>query len=482
MLLRNPGVTAVAVLALALGTGANSAIFSVVYAVLLRPLPVRDVDRLVTVAMVSEKLHVTGTQPGFSSYAKWRQVGFHESIAAAAPGTATFSDQGDTTVKFWRVSASFLPTLGVAPVLGRNFREDEDQPGKAKVAMVSDSFWRGRLNGDRKVLGSNVKVDGQAYSVVGVLPAGFQIDGRPADIYAPIGRSLQSREFLPVNVYARLKRGLSIQQAQAQIDAARSGDPGPFAWQGRVWMLRDYQVRNVRQSLWVLLGAVGLVLLIACANTATLLLARASARQRELATRAALGADKGRLLRQLLTESALLSLAGGACGVLVALAAVRAVPLLAHEKLPGLLEQTRVDFAVLAFTMAVALITGFLFGTAPAVMALRGDIFGALRGGVRSGSPGRRSGWKFLAVSETALALVLAIGASLLIQTFFYLRDVAPGFRVDGLLTVRITPPRGRFTSPAQCGAYWQGILSHVRAHSGSTVGELRAGAATDGR
>ena len=231
-----------------------------------------------------------------------------------------------------------------------------------------------------------------------------------------------------------------------------------------------------------LLGAVGLVLLIACANTATLLLARASARQRELATRAALGADKGRLLRQLLTESALLSLAGGACGVLVALAAVRAVPLLAHEKLPGLLEQTRVDFAVLAFTMAVALITGFLFGTAPAVIALRGDLFGALRGGVRSGSAGRRSGWKFLAVSETALALVLAIGASLLIQTFFYLRDVAPGFRVDGLLTVRITPPRGKFTSPAQCGAYWQGILSHVRGIPGVQVGELRAGAAADGR
>ena len=464
MLLRNPGVTAVAVLALALGTGANSAIFSVVYAVLLRPLPVRDVERLVTVGMVSEKLHVVGAQPGFSSYAKWRQMGgFHESIAAAAPGTGTFSDRGDTTVKFWRVSASFLPTLGVAPMLGRNFLQEEDQPGQARVALVANSFWRGRLNGDRKILGSTVKVDGQAYSVVGVLPPGFQVDGRPADIYAPIGRSLQSREYLPVNIYARLKRGVSMQQAQAQMDAARSGDPGPFAWQGRLWMLRDFQVRNVRQSLWVLLGAVGLVLLIACANTATLLLARAGARRKELATRAALGADKGRLLRQLLTESALLALAGGACGVLVALAAVRAVPMLAHEKLPGLLEQTRVDGAVLGFTMAVALATGFLFGTLPAVMALRGDLFGALRGGVRSGSPGRRRGWKFLAVSETALALVLAIGASLLIQTFFYLRDVAPGFRADGLLTVRITPPRGKFTSPAQCGAYWQDILAHVR-------------------
>ena len=262
----------------------------------------------------------------------------------------------------------------------------------------------------------------------------------------PIGRSLQSKEYLPVNIYARLKRGVALQQAQAQMDAARRGDPGPLAWQARLWMLRDFQVRNVRQSLWVLLGAVALVLLIACANTATLLLARAGARQRELATRAALGADKGRLLRQLLTESGLLALAGGACGILVALGAVRAVPLLAHEKLPGLLEQTRVDSAVLAFTLAVAVITGFLFGSLPAVMALRGDLFGVLRGGARTGLRGRR-GWSFLVISETALALVLAIGASLLIETFFYLRDVAPGFRVDGLLTVRITPPRGKFTS-----------------------------------
>ena len=191
-------------------------------------------------------------------------------------------------------------------MLGRNFLEEEDQPGKARVALVAHSFWRGRMNGDRKILGSTVKVDGQAYSVVGVLPPGFQIDRPPADIYAPIGRSLQSKEYLPVNIYARLKRGVSMQQAQAQMDAARSGNAGPFAWQGRLWLLRDFQVRNVRQSLWVLLGAVGLVLPIACANTATLLLARASARQKELATRAALGADKGRLLRQLLTESGLL--------------------------------------------------------------------------------------------------------------------------------------------------------------------------------
>ena len=465
MLLRNPGLTAVAVLALALGTGANSAIFSVVYAVLLRPLPVSDADRLVTMAMVSEKIHVTGAQPAFTVYATWREQGrFYESIAAAAPGTATFSDQGDTTIRFWRISASFLPTLGVSPAMGRSFSEDEDQPGNARVALVSQAFWRARLGGDRRVLGSAIKVDGAPHTVIGVLPADFQIDGRPADIYAPIGRSLQNRDYYGVNIYARLKPGVTIEQAQAEVDAHASQAPkSPLGWHPRLWALRDFQVRDVRRSLWVLLGAVGLVLLIACANTATLLLARAGARRQEIATRSALGASKARLLRQLLTESTLLSLAGGACGVLVATAATRLVPVLQHERLPGLLEQTRVDSAVLAFTLVVSVLTGLAFGAAPAAGALRTGLFDALRDGGRGSVGGRRSGLNYLVAAETALALVLAIGAGLLIRTFFYLRDEAPGFRVDGLLTVRITPPRGRFTSQDQCNAYWRNILDHVR-------------------
>jgi putative ABC transport system permease protein len=470
MLLKNPAVTAVALFVLALGTGANSAIFSVVHAVLLRPLPVRDADRLVTVAMASEKLRVAGAQPSLALYEKWRrETQSSDYLAAAAPGTATFSSEGDTTVKFWRVSASFLPTLGVEPVLGRNFLADEDQPGKAHVAVLGSGFWRGRMNGDRKAIGSVIKVDGEPYTVIGVLPAGFHIDGRPADIYAPIGRRAQGREGFPVNVYARLRPGVTIGQAQAELDAlTKRADRGPFDWRPRLWGLRDFQVRNLRLSLWVLLGAVGLVLLIACANTATLLLARAGARRKEIATRAALGADRRRLLRQLLTESALLSLAGAACGVLAARAAVRLVPLLAHERLPGLLEQTRVDGVVLAFTIAISLLTGFLFGAAPAVAALRGNLFGALQEGGRSGAAGRRRGWNSLVVSETALALVLAIGAGLLIRTFFYLRDVAPGFRVDGLLTVRVTPPRSKFTSPAQCNAYWKDIVERLRGIPGA--------------
>ena len=465
MLLRNPGVTALALLALALGIGANSAIFGVVYAVLLRPLPVRDADRLVTFSLASKKLNVTGAPPGFTTYAAWKREGnFFESIAAAESATAAVSTGGpDETARLWRVTSSFLPTLGVQPALGRNLRPEEDQPGGVRVALVADKFWRSRLNGDSRALGSSVKVDGEPYTVVGVLAPGFHVDGRPADVYVPLAKSLNSQEWLPVNIYARLKPGVTLEKAQAMVDA-RHLDGGHFAWESRLWFLRDFETRNVRLSLWVLLGAVGLVLLIACSNTATLLLARASARQKEIAVRNALGAGRRRILRQLLTESTVLAMAGGACGVLVAMWCAKLVPLLQHERLPALLDQTRVDGPVLAFTLAVSLLTGFVFGTAPALNAARGNIFSMLKEGGRSGGGKRRTrAWNVLIVSETALAVVLAIGASLLIRTFFYLRDVAPGFSVDNLLTARITPPRAKFTSRDQCIRYWQGAIDQVR-------------------
>jgi len=469
MLLRNPSITLVAVLALALGTGANTAIFSVIYAALLRPLPVHDADRLVTIALVSEKLRVTGAQPGLSTYWKYREEArFFDSIAAAAPGTGSLSGERDTTLKLWRVTASFFPTFGVQPALGRNFLLEEDQPGKANVAIVANSFWRTRLGSNPRVLGSAIEVDGMNYTVVGVTPEGFHVDGRPADVYVPIGRSSESKEYLAVNIVARLKAGISIEQAQAELDAITNrSKPSPLGWRPRAWTLRDFYVRNVRLSLWILFGAAGLVVLIACANTATLLLARANARQQETATRAAMGASRVRLMRQLLTESGLLSVIGGACGVLVAALAVRLVPLIAHERLPGLLEQTRVDGAVLAFTLAVSIATGLIFGTAPALVALRGDVFDMLRSGRTAGTVARRRGWNVLVVSETALALVLAVGASLLIRTFFYLRDVAPGFRVDHLLTVRITPPKAKFTSRAQTISYWKSMAEQLRSIPG---------------
>ena len=469
MLSRSPGVTAIAVLALALGIGVNSAIFSVVYAVLLRPLPVSDADRLVTIRMASQKLNVTAAQTGFTTYASARQnIRGFESVAAAATGTAVLNaGEREDTIKLWRVTESFLPTLGVSAALGRNFLPDEDQPGAGRVALVADSFWRVRLAADPRVLGTRLPVEGQPYTIVGVLPPAFHVDGRPADVYVPLARSLNTSGWLEVEIFARLRPGVTVQQAQAEMDArAERRQAGPLGWRPRLWLLRDFQVRDVGLSLWVLLAAVGLILLIACANIATILLARASARQNEIAVRRAMGAGSIRLVRQLLTESALLAVLGGTAGVLVAAACVRLVPLLRHERLPGLVlvEQVRVDSAVLAFTLAVSLLTGLVFGIAPALAARRVGVFESLKEGGRSGtSSTRRRTWNLLVITETALALLLAIGATLLVRTFFYLRDTAPGFRVDTLLTARITTPPKKFTAAEQVIAHWKAVMEQVR-------------------
>lgn len=471
MLRRNRGVAAIAILTLGLGIGLNSAIFSVVYAVLLRPLPVKNTDRLVALAMSSAKLNVIGAQPGFSAYAGWKQHGKpFESIAAAAPGTAELTGtERNQPVKLWRVTASFLPTLGVQPALGRSFLPEEDRFGSRPVAILAHRLWRTRFNADRRVLGETVNLDGKPFTIIGVLPAGFHVDGRPADVYTPIARSENSQEWLAVDIYARLKPGISVEQAQAELDAYTSHlPPNPVGWKTEIWPLREFQIRDVRMSLWVLLGAVGLVLLIACANTATLLLARARARQGEIAIRAALGAGGRRLARQLLTESSILALVGGAFGVLVAMLCVRLLPLFLHERLPGLLTQTRVDGAVLGFTLAISLLTGLIFGTAPAISARRTDVFSALKAaGQTRVLNTRRRGWNALVIVETALALILAIGAVLLVRTFFYLRDVAPGFRADTLLTARIVPPRGKFTAADQCISYWKDMIARIRSMPG---------------
>ena len=279
-------------------------------------------------------------------------------------------------------------------------------------------------------IGTTVKLDGVPYTVIGVLPPGFHCDGRAADVYTPIALSPNTREWLSVDVYARLRPGVTVMQANAEMDAIANAmrHDDPFEWRPRVWKLHDFQVREVRLSLLILLGAVGLVVLIACANTASLLLARANARGQEIAVREALGAGRPRLLRQLLTESTLLALLGGAFGVAVAAICVRLVPYLQHEKLPGLLEQTRVDGTVLAFTLGISVLTGIVFGAAPALIMTRGNPHSALKSGGRGGAKNRQRAFQTLIAGETALAVLLAVGATLLIRTFFYLRDVRLDF------------------------------------------------------
>ena len=373
LLARSRSVALIAIFTLALGIGINSAIFSLVNAVLLRPLPVRDSDRVVTVALNSARLNATGAQPGFGSYASWRRsAAMFESVSAAASSTATLEvESQQRPAKLWRVSENFFSTLGITPVLGRKFTAAEDQPGASKVAILSQNLWLNLFNGDPRALGAAVRIERETYTIIGVLPRGFHVDGRPADLYTPFALSLNSRDYLPVNVYARLKPGISVEQANASLNIARPDDKSPGQWRPQIWKLRDFQVRDVRVSLWILLGAVGLVLLIACANIASLLLAKAQTRRQELAIRAAIGAGQSRLLRQLMTESVLLAVFGGVAGIGVAAICNRLLPRLMHERLPGLIEQTRVDTTVLLFTFALTALTAMLFGVIPALSMSR---------------------------------------------------------------------------------------------------------------
>ena len=486
MLLRNPAVSALAVVALALGIGANSAIFSVVYAVLLRPLPVRDAGRLAAVRAYNRKLNIPPINAGFPAYSAWaKQAASFESMGAAWAGSATLEFGRQTeNARFWRVSASFFPTLGVQPAVGRNFTAEEDRPGGGKVAILSHALWKNRF-GAQPIAGRTILLDGQSYAIVGVMPRGFDIDGRPADVYAPVALDGADRKSgLDTAVYARLKPGVTLEQAQSEMDviARRTDRGGPGGWKAQVIGLRESMTRDVRLSLLALLGAVGMVLLIACANIASLLLARSGARRREIAMRAALGAAKGRLLRQFLTESALLALAGGAAGLALAAVCMRLVPLLQNERLPSLLLATRIDPAVLAFTTFVALATGIALGIAPALAGVSGDVQEALQQGGRAGeSRGRKRLWSALIVGETALALTLMIGATLLVRTFFYLRDDAPGFRVDGLVLQPVGLPRASYPSAPQVIGFYEQALARLRAIPGVESAALASTMPLDG-
>jgi len=486
MLLRTPSVSALAVLALALGIGANSAIFSVVYAVLLRPLPVRDASNLVAIASYNPKFNVPPINPGYSAMASWqKQATSFESVAASWAGTGDLAAGRETEkVPYWRVSASFFPTLGVQPALGRGFTGAEDKPGAGHVAVVSHELWRRLFFEQPAAVGSTITLEGDIYTIVGVAPRGFHVDGKPAGIYVPIALDPADRKtYLPVSVYARLKPGVTVAQANSEMEAVSARlDTRGGGWRARVAGLRDSMVRDVRLRLLVLLSAVGMVLLIACANIASLLLARSATRQREAAIRAALGAPRGRLLRQFLTESVLLALLGGAAGLMVALWCVRLVPLLENARLPNLLLATRVDGAVLAFTTLVSVLTGVAFGAAPALAGASAAVHQELKEGGRAGQSHRRKRlWNALVITEAALAVVLMIGATLLMRTFLYLRDTAPGFRVDGLLTATLSPSRARYTGAAPLLAFYGQTLEKVRAIPGVASATLASSLPLDG-
>jgi putative ABC transport system permease protein len=457
MLRKDPGFTVIAILTLALGIGATSAVFSVVNSVLLRPLPYRDAARLVWVADEHPREHMTTVlEPDFFAYQGL--TGVFESVAAYEPGsTFTLTGAGDAIrVDAGAVTYNFFDTLGVRPRLGRVFLPDEDCPNAARVALLSDSFWRRHFAADPAILRRTIALDGNAYQVIGVLPPQFEfLDNSRADVIVPSAlRNHEISEDKPirlVQVVARLKRGVTPSAAAAQVDAMnqRLWAAYPTSWaqmmkgvRAVVIPLHDHLVGKVRPALVVLFGAVAFVLLIACVNIANLQLARAVSREREIAIRGALGASRWRLVRQLLTENGIVSLSGGALGLVAAAWLVEILRMNGPAVIPHL-AASQLNFPVALFALITSAAAGVFFGLAPALTTFRVSIVETIKEGGTSSGAGlkiRRSHNVF-ATAEFALALVLFIGAGLLLRSFTQLASVPPGFDPQGVLTARVSLP-----------------------------------------
>jgi putative ABC transport system permease protein len=473
MLVKRPGFTFVAVLTLALGIGANSAIFSVVNAVLLRPLPYKDSEQIVN---VYEALPQGGTgSVSVPNLKDWREQN-NVFTAIAAYQWANFNlhdqDQPERVVGL-NVSAEFFDVLGIAPQLGRTFQQGEDTAGNDRVAVISEELWRKNFGGDASIVGKNIHVGGEGYTVVGVMPPQFKF--QTAQMWLPLVFSdtqLKNRGSHAYATVARLKPGVTIAQAQAEMTgiARRLEQMYPDNQQGRGISLvpvQEAQVGYMRPALFVLLGAVGFVLLIACTNVANLLLARAASRRREIAIRTALGAGRGRLIRQFLTESVLLSVLGGAFGMLIAKWGTDALVSLATGYIPSTVE-IDLDWRVLSFTLLLSLLTGTVFGLAPALQVSKTDVQEALKEGGNSGSS-PRGNWlrSLLVVAEIASALVLLVGAGLLIKSFTRLQRIDPGFRSENVLTMKIALPDAKYKSQTSASAFYRQLLERVEALPG---------------
>jgi predicted permease len=482
---KNPGFAATAIVTLALGIGANTAMFSVIHSVLLKPLAYRDPDRLVRLS-VDVPLR-NQTDVGFSqTYVDQLRTSARsfDLVGASFIGTETMtlSERGDPeALKVARVSANFLDVLGVTPLTGRSFLPQEDQTGGPAVAMISSGLWERRFQRDPQLEGKTATFDGTPYTIVGVLPPGFAFPFSDMDVWVPRPSEFsvmppQSWPNLGVLVsVARVKPGVSLDQVRAETEVlqrefrAAHPQPGPPAVMRVVW-LKDRLVQDVRPMLWMLAGAVGFVLLIACANVASLLLSRATARSREFAVRAAIGAGQGRLIGQLLVESLLLAAIGGALGLSLAAAAVRGIGHISAFTLPRVGE-IRLDLTVAAFTLALSILTSVLFGLAPALKAARPDLIGVLRAsGEGSRTSDRRAALGLtprglLVAGEVSLSILLLIGAALLMQSFARLHSVNPGFRSEGLLTMHISLPSG-YNAPRQ-RAFFEQLVERVEALPG---------------
>lgn len=474
MVRRTPGLAAAAVLTLALGIGASTAMFSVINGVLLRPLPFEDPDELV---IVSE-----GSRQGSSQRYPLAPANFIdlrdqnqvcERLAASMPWIFILTGQEEPErIDGARASADFFSALGVTPIVGRDFSLADDQPGGDRVVILSHGLWQRRFGGDPAILGKLLTLNGQSHTVIGILPADFLFLARQFDLWVPFAFAPQeasNRSFPYITAVARLKRGIAAGQAQAEMDtiAGRLEQEYPKTNSGKAFKLvpvHEHIVGDVQPALLILLAMVALVLLIACINVANLLLARASAREREFAIRAALGASRLRIVRQLFTESLLLGLVGGGVGLLFAFLGSDLLIALIPGNLPRV-NEIEMDSQVLGYTFIVSLLTALIFGLAPALHASRPDLNKSLNEGGRSSTEGtsRRRFRSFLVVSEVALALVLLIGAGLMTRSFILLQTSDLGFNPRNILTMRVALPKPRYPKLSQQAAFYQDVINRFR-------------------
>ena len=482
MLRKNPGFAAVAMLTLALGIGANTAIFSVVHTVLLEPLPYPDSSRLVSVLQTDSRSGARSlslSRPKFEQIAQ--QTKTLESVAVYYLREMSLATPREPeVVSGARVSADFFRVLDVAPAVGRDFRSDDDQQGAADVALITDGFWHSHFAADETILGKTLVLDGVNATIIGVLPPSFRFPFGSPEPQVWLTREMDHPLLRPVQVnlgagylsgVARLRSGQTISQARAELETINARYAREFASHAdgpnhgiEVQSLQENLVAGLRRALLVLLAAVGFVLLIACANVANLLLARGTAREKELALRKALGASRGRLVAQLLSESFVLSLCGGALGVLLAFSLMPVLRSVKDASVPRLAE-VRLDAPVLFFSLLLCVLTAILFGLAPSSQAAGKQLHDALKEGLRGSSVGGRSGASraILIVAETAIALVLMTGAGLLIESFARLTRVSLGFDAQGVTTIPIALPSSRYAKPEQQAEFFRQALERVR-------------------
>jgi predicted permease len=448
----NPGFAAIAILTLALGIGANSAMFSLIDGVLLKPLPFHQPDRLVNLWEVTPKRNLPPVPPPVGNYLDWRKM--NHSLASIAAFTQAAFSLTSTSEPERYIGAlcdeGLFPTLGVAPALGRAFTADDNLPGRDTVAILSDGFWKRRFGGDPHILGQQIILDGRSRTIVGVMPEGFSFPPQSV-VWTPFGWSdeLRSRrDWHDIRAIGRLKDGVSLTQAQADFSAiaANLARQYPVFNQGeliKVAPLMEDIVGQIRPAFLILLAAVGFVLLTACANVANLLLAKAAERARELAVRASLGAGRARILRQLLVESLLLSLTGGLAGLVLAVVAIRTVVATAPASIPRL-TGIHLDWPVVLFTLGLSLLTGIVFGIAPAWSASRADVHSVLKEGARGTT--KQGGLRgTLVVAQVIAAVVLLAGAGLLVRSFYSLLQVDAGFNAEHVMTARLVPAPSKY-------------------------------------